>query len=234
MASLLAAGTDSEAGRSALEIWLDALRSAQGLAEIVVVREGTPRTGYRIDGRDLAGWSDDLRTDFTMTADRVRVLLGGGYLLTDAAYHYGDIRLGADIKLLGPLHLHLDVSVATTTITHPDPTWDGSAVVLPGFGAGVVVRKPLGIAQPFGAVSVGLWILGDSDAFEASLNEQTLDVGSQVHSSDAPVAFRIFADGGLDIVPAGRTFVLRASTGVGYGLGLQVRGSVLAGFRFGI
>ena len=234
---LLAAGIDTEAGRLALDLWLGALRQAHGLTEIVVVDpEAKPPGGYRV-GEGISRWSAELQADFSMRPDRVRVLVGGGWLAAQLFdFHYGDIRLAADIKLIGPLHVHLEGSLGTSRITHPrSDEWDGGTVLLPGVGLGLALRKPVGLAQPWVAATGGLWSAPgmDSETLNTSLDGALLEENSKVHQADSPVAPRIFVDGGLDLVPGGRAFVVRVSAGAGWGLGFQVRAGVLVGGRFG-
>lgn len=238
--SLLATGEQTEAGRAALEVWLDALRSAHGLAEIVVVTAEKPWAGYRIAGPGLVPWSADLRSDFTMSPDRARVLVGGGWLTTSAsgdggigAFHHADARLTLDVKVIGPLHVTVDAEVATSTISYPGSDLDGSAVLLPGFGAGIALRKPLGLLQPWFGVNAGLWITTSSDTVDDAVQQGPMHQGSQIGNPDSPVTLRLFAEGGVDLVPAGGPMVVRIAAGAGYGLGFQARAGVLVGARFG-
>ena len=235
--SLLAHGIDTVAGRLALELWLGALRQAHGLAEIAVVDpEASPPGGYRV-GDGVALWSAELQADFSMQPDRMRVLVGGGWLAVQQFdFHYGDVRLAAEVKLVGALHLLLEGSLGSGRITHPrSDEWDGGAVLLPGFGLGLTVRKPVGLAQPWGSASGGLWSAPgmDEETLTASLDGAELEENSKVHQPTSPMAPRIFVDGGLDLVPGGRAFVVRVSAGAGWGLGFQLRAGVLIGGRFG-
>ena len=235
--SLLATGIDTEAGRLALELWLGALVRAHGLNEIVVVDPGSkPPGGYRVGG-GIVRWSAELRADFSMQPDRMRVLVGGGYLAVQQFdFHYGDVRLAADVKLVGPLHLHIEGSLGTSRITHPrSDEWDGGTVLLPGVGLGLAVRKPVGLAQPWVAATGGLWSAPgmDGEVLDTSLDGALLEENSKVHQPSSPLAPRIFVDGGLDLVPGGQAFVVRVSGGAGWGLGFQLRAGVMIGGRFG-
>jgi hypothetical protein len=234
--NLLSHGMETEAGRLSLRVWLSALQGAHGLDGIVVLDpESKPPGGYRLDAEGLRPWNADLQADFSMRPDRARVLVGGGWLsVQEFGFQYASLRLGADVKIAGPLHITADVSAGFSGISHPRSTdWDGGIVVLPGFGVGVMIRKPDGVAQPFGAISGGIWSAPGFDDLESTLDGALLEESSRVHEPDLPVSPRVFLDGGLDLVPAGRAFVVRMSAGVGYGLGLQVRAGVLAGVRFG-
>ena len=172
-----------------------------------------------------------------MRPDRMRVVVGGGWLAArQFDYHYGDVRLGADLKLVGALHFHLDGSLGVSRIAHPrSDTWDGGAVLLPGVGVGLSLRKPLGLAQPFVQVTGGLWSAPgiDDETLTDSLDGALLEEQSKVHQQASPVAPRLFLDGGVDLVPGARAFVVRVSAGAGWGLGFQLRAGVLVGARFG-
>ena len=138
------------------------------------------------------------------------------------------------MKIVGPLHLTGDVSVGFSRISHPrSPAWDGGVVVLPGFGVGLALRRPTGLAQPFVAITGGLWSAPGFDDIDSTLNGARLDDNSQVFDPDLPVSPRSFPDAGLDLVPDGGALVIRLAGGVGYGLGFQLRAGVLAGARFG-
>mgnify|MGYP006928201525 CR=1 FL=1 len=234
--ALLATGMETEAGRLALGHWLGALQRAHGLLGIVVLDpEARPAGGYRVDAEGLRPWTSTAQASFTMTPDRVRVLLGAEWLaLQEFAFHYAAPRLALDVKIVGPLHFVADVSVGFSRISHPrDPTWDGGVVVLPGFGLGLALRRPTGLAQPFVALTGGLWSAPGFEDLDATLDGARLDEASNVHDPDLPVSPRLFVDGGLDLVPDGGVMVLRVAAGVGWGLGLQVRAGVLVGARFG-
>lgn len=235
--ALLATGMETVVGRLALELWLGALRKAHGLAEIVVVDpEAKPAGGYRV-GEGISFWSAELQADFAVRPDRMRILVGGGWLAAQQFdFHYGDVRLAVDVKLVGALHLHIDGSLGASRITHPrSEEWDGGTVVLPGVGLGLALRKPVGLAQPFVQVTGGLWSAPgmDADTLNTSLDGAELEGQSKVHQPDSPVALRLFLDGGIDLVPGGRAFVVRVAAGAGWGLGFQVRAGVLVGARFG-
>jgi hypothetical protein len=207
------------------------------LNEIVVVDPGSkPPGGYRVGG-GIVRWSAELRADFSMQPDRMRVLVGGGYLAVQQFdFHYGDVRLAADVKLVGPLHLHIEGSLGTSRITHPrSDEWDGGTVLLPGVGLGLAVRKPVGLAQPWVAATGGLWSAPgmDGEVLDTSLDGALLEENSKVHQPSSPLAPRIFVDGGLDLVPGGQAFVVRVSGGAGWGLGFQLRAGVMIGGRFG-
>ena len=235
--SLLERGMETEAGRVALQVWLGALQTAHGFDGIVVLDPSArPAGGYRLDAEGLRPWSAELQAAFTMTPDRARVLLGGGWLsVNQAADNYADARLAADVTLIGPLHITADFSVSFSSISHPrSPEWDGGVVVLPGFGLGLALRRPTGLVQPFGSVTGGLWSAPGFDSVESTLDGALLDESSRVHQPDSPVSPRIFAEGGVDLLPGGQPLVIRVSGGVGYGLGLQLRAGVLVGVRFGI
>ncbi len=237
--ALLSTGPDTDAGRTALEVWLDALRTAHGLEEIVVVTGVKPHAGYRVAGGQLSPWTADLSTSFTMRPDRARLLAGGGWLTTSTtqpggigAFHHAGARIALDVKIVGALHVVVDAEVATSVISFPGTDLDGTAVLLPGFGAGVGLRSPTGLAQPWFAINAGLWITGSGDALDGA-PEVPIQEDSQIGNPSGPVAFRLFGEGGVDLVPGGGPFVLRVAAGVGYGLGFQARAGVLVGARFG-
>lgn len=234
--ALLAGGMETEAGRVALQVWLGALQVAHGLDGIVVLEPNSkPAAGYRIGSEGLRPWTAELQAAFTMQPDRARLLAGGGWLSVDTATaHYADTRLSFELKLVGALHLCADVSVGMSRISHPrSPQWDGGVVVLPGFGVGLALRRPVGLVQPFGAVTGGLWSAPGFDDVESTLDGALLDESSRVHQPELPVSPRVFAEGGVELVPGGQALVIRVSAGVGYGLGLQLRAGVLVGARFG-
>ncbi len=203
--ALLETGMDTDAGRGALRAWLGALAKAHGLAEIVVLVEtGTPPAGYRLtDG--LTRWTASAEEALKMQPDRVRLLVGGGWLTTDTVrFQHGDIRFAMDVKIVGPLHVHLDVSAGVARLGHSaDPAWDGAVVWLPGVGGGLAIRRPTGLVQPFFAATAGFW---STPAFDVDgalggipLNEDE----SKISSPGGPVTVRVFGDGGVDVIPAG-------------------------------
>jgi hypothetical protein len=234
--ALLGSGMSTEAGRAALGPWLGALRAAHGLSEIVVVVEAArPPSGYRIDEGGLSAWTADVAASVAMQPDRVRLLLGGGWLTTTGGgFQHVDIRFGLDAKIAGPLHLVIDIDVAASPISHSgNPAWDGGISWLPGFGAGIALRKPLGLVQPFLCVTGGFWSTPGFDV-EGSLGGVPLDEEeSRIGTGLGPLTPRIFADGGIDVIPVGGPAVLRVTAGAGWGLSFQARAGVLVGFRFG-
>ena len=170
-----------------------------------------------------------------MQPDRARVLLGGGWLTTGLGdFQHGDIRFAFDIKIAGPLHVVVDINTGAAPISHSgNADWDGGISWLPGFGAGIAIRKPLGLVQPFFSITGGIWSTPEFDV-EASLGGVPLDEGaSKFERGSGPVTPRLFADGGIDVIPAGDQAVIRVTGGVGYGLSFQARASLLVGVRFG-
>lgn len=234
--SLLATGMATEAGRAALGPWLDALRRAHGLSEIVVLVDGErPQSGFRVGDAGITAWTADVAAAVEMQPDRARILVGGGWLTTQlGAFQHGDIRFGFDVKVVGPLHLMFDVDVAAAPISHSgNADWDGGVSWLPGFGAGISIRKPMGLVQPFFSVTAGLWSTPEFDV-EATLGGVPLDEeASKFGGGVGPVTPRLFADGGIDVIPAGGHAVIRVTGGAGYGLSFQARASLLVGVRFG-
>ena len=45
--------------------------------------------------------------------------------------------------------------------------------------------------------------------------------------------FRLYGEGGVDLIPGGKSFVVRLGVAVGCGLGFQLRVGGGIGFRFG-
>lgn len=226
----------TEAGRLALEVWLGALATAHGLDGLVVLDPGAkPPSGYRLDSEGLRPWAGSAAATFTMQPDRMRVLVGAGWLgVQEFGFHYADVRLGLDVKIIGPLHFTADVDLGLASISHPrSAEWDGGVVLLPGVGLGVAIRRPTGLVQPFGAVTGGVWSAPGFEDVDSTLDGALLDDSSRVHTAELPVTPRLFVDGGVDLVPGGQNLVIRVAGGVGYGLGFQSRVGVLVGGRFG-
>jgi hypothetical protein len=242
--SLLSRGPASVGARAAVEIWLQAIADGAGLDGVAVIQEEEPPSGYVVRGGEAEAWVAPLRragrtpkAATPTSADLLRIAVGGGWLTTGGA-QYGDLTLALDLRLIGPLHLRVDGELGISEpIRFPgNPDYDGRSALLPGFGVGVAVHPTDGPAQPFAALSLGLWIVSP-DAVQGLVDAAT-DAGANSDSLDVlggrgPVTFRAFLDGGVDLLPGGGPLVIRVSGGVGYGFGFQARAGAQVGLRFG-
>lgn len=247
---LLSAGPRSAGRRVALQRWLTNLAVAGGLDGVAVIQNDAPLTGYRVDvmGDGTAeGWATAPSTPVPTpgtgpgaairASGGMRILLGGGWMLADRA-NYGDITVAAEVRLIGPLHLRIDFDLG---ISQPlqlpgNDHYDGAVALLPGLGAGLLMRPVKGPIQPFGAFTAGVWIT------PASYTQATVAAAVAAGASSDDVlaltarraaTVRLFADGGVDLLPEDGSFVLRLSGGVGYGFGFQARAGAQVGFRIG-
>jgi hypothetical protein len=234
-ANLLAEGPSDSGRKMALELWLGELAATFDMEGVAVVLEETPYSGYAVrDGKSFA-WQGSARTPGQAgAADRLRIALGGGWMFAGGA-SFGDIALAADVRLIGPLHLHVDADVGITRpIELPGSTIDGARAVLPGFGVGVALRPAAGFAQPFVSLSLGMWVVPSSYTEEAV--DQVGRFGDAMSraqvDSRGPVTFRGFLDGGIDLV-LDRVVSVRLTGGVGYGFGFQARAGSQVALRFG-
>lgn len=236
-AALLARGPVDAGRKLALELWLSALAEAGDKGGVVVVQGMDPTGGYAVRGGRAEAWvaMDTVELPTLVRADRLRVALGGGWMLAGGA-SFGDLALAADVRLIGPLHLHLDGDLGfSQPIDLTGSTIDGAFTVLPGVGLGVALRPGHGVAQPFVALSLGVWIVPDTFTDEAVAQiEQHGDVFSRaVAESRGPVTFRGFLDGGVDLAPGDGPLIVRLTGGVGYGFGFQARAGAQVGVRLG-
>jgi hypothetical protein len=230
---LLAAGAIDEGHRAALVGWLGSM----GHDAVVVLQGRDPLRGYHVRGDQVLAWSASAGQSVAASAsdlDVVRIALGGGYGLVDGS-SYGELLASLDLRLVGPLSLHIDggVGVSEPLDFGPDHDLTGRVALLPGVGAGVVVRLPRGPVQPFAGLSLGVWIVPTEQRAVAESEAARLDDELSSHlSSRTPVGFRGYLDGGVDLLPAG-PLLIRLQAGIGYGFGLQVRAGAQVGLRFG-
>ncbi len=229
---LLGEGASDEGRRVALTPILQEL--AGELPAIAVVQGRDPLRGYTLRDTVFESWSGGVAVAPSTSSDRARFAVGGGYGLVDGS-HYGEVTGALDIGLVGPLSLRIDggLGVSEPLDFGVDHELTGKVALLPGVGAGVVIRKPDGPAQPWVGLSLGVSISPPTLREEAEAEARTLDPElAERLDARGPVAFRGYLDGGLDLAPPGPLLV-RVFGGVGYGLGLQVRAGAQVGFRFG-
>ncbi len=248
--SLLAAGLADVGTRAAVEPLLRSYAAELGVDGLVVLAQTGASSGYAVGPEGATPWAESaVAAGTAMASDLLRLAVGAGYANLQLT-HYGDITAAVDVRLIGPLHVRVEADLALSqpldgrVVGYED---QGKVAVLPGLGAGVVVRPERGLIQPFGALTVGLWFGGlDEDAAArlqaalaadgAVMSQTDLDRLNQRHAVD----LRGFVDGGLDLVPLGGPLVVRVSTGVGLGMavtptapvGFQFRAGAAVGVRF--
>ena len=236
-AALLREGPADPGRKLALELWLGELAETAGWQGVAVVQQEGPASGYVVrDGRSQAWQAGDEAPGAAATGvDRLRIALGGGWMLAGGA-SFGDVALAADVRLVGPLHLHVDADLGISQpIDFPGSEYHGAFTALPGFGVGVALRPGAGVAQPFAALSLGVWVVPSSFTDEAVAQVGVLgDAMSRAEiESRGPVTFRGFLDGGIDLAPGDGPLIVRLSGGVGYGFGFQARAGAQVGVRVG-
>jgi len=249
---LLRGGLASAGARAAIEPLLTRWAADAGLSAIAVLPSSGSTSGYFVrDGVATAFAASANAVASALSADRLRVTLGGGYVNIQLA-HYADLAFAADLRVLGPLHLRVegDLAISQPIAAVAGFSGEGSAAVLPGLGVGLAVRPTKGIIQPFGALTVGAWFgardadaLTDLDvALAAAPGAPSLSAEDRaILEARHPVDFRGFLDGGVDLIPGGGLLVVRVSGGVGLGIamtpeapfGFQMRVGASAGLRFG-
>lgn len=232
--ALLSAGGRTTASRQAVEQQLGQLRSQIGAdAVAVLTTTGAEAQGYAVDAQGLSPWSLAAEAaTLTIPMDRLRAGIGGGYLLVDRA-SYAGFDLDLDLRLVGPLHVRIDGTVAVSQPSRlqedgatEDAVGNGRASTLPGLGGGVVLRLPKGVFQPFVAVVGGVW-LHPLSARQADIEAiRALDpegLSSQDESAIAAIeergdaSPRILLEGGFDVISPLAPVGLRFEGGIGYG-----------------
>ena len=141
-----------------MEEWLGALVRGGGLSGLAVVHPGTPLTGYAVRGGPIQAWSASLDpAGPKMETDHVRTVIHGGFATVQGA-RYGDIGAAISVRMKSVIHLHVDGDVLVSEpIVSADPEYNGHRAILPGLGAGILVRPVLGVIQPYRALTAGLW-----------------------------------------------------------------------------
>ncbi len=241
-ADVLLEGPVDTGRRLAIEGWLTDKATTADLDGVAVVQTADPLAGYVVRGGAAEAWvapAEDASAGGpggsgpAASGVGLRLAVGGGWMLASLA-SYGDIAAALDVGLVGPLHLRVDFDLGVSQpISLPGSELDGKTALLPGVGVGVALRRPGGPVQPFGALTVGLWIT------PGSTNEQALadalEIGADVEALEArgPVTFRGWVDGGVDLHPGDSPLLIRLYGGIGYGFGFQARAGAQVGFRVG-
>lgn len=230
-----------DAGKSvAIEAWLGHVATSADLDGVAVVQAAEPLAGYVVRGGSAEAWAaapeaavaDDPKVARPGGVG-FRLAVGGGWMLASLA-SYGDIAAAADVHLVGPLHLRIDGDLGISQpISMPGGELDGVSVLLPGVGVGVSLRRPGGPVQPYGAISVGLWITPDTYTDPVLADAQGIGAVTTDLEARGPVTFRGFADGGVDLHPGDSPLLVRLYGGIGYGFGFQVHAGAQVGFRAG-
>ncbi len=246
VAPLLQAGPVDLGRQTALRGLLGRLAEARGWDGVVIVQSDAPLSGYLAREGELTSWAaapqevPRLGTGPFVAAAQtpfgVRLGLGGGWLLTSGA-SYAELSVAADVRLVGPLHARVDVGVGfSQPLRLPGSALDGKIAILPGFGGGLLVRPAKGLVQPFGAVTAGVWIAPASYTQPAVVEAAAIGASADdviALERRGATTFRLFVDGGVDLLPGDGAFFARLSGGIGYGFGFQARAGVQVGFRVG-
>lgn len=251
-AALLAAGLADVGARAAVEPLLRAYAGELGVEGIAVLPGAASTSGYLVGPELAEPWADSaLAVGRTMASDRVRLAVGAGYANLQLT-HYGDITAAVDVRLIGGVHLRIEGDLALSQPLDGRAAGyvdQGKVAALPGLGAGVLVHPVRGLIQPFGALTVGMWIGGLDEDAAARLEAALAENGAVMSQTDQDklgarhaVDFRGFVDGGVDLVPLGGPLLVRVSAGVGLGMamqpsakvGFQLRAGAAVGVRFGV
>jgi hypothetical protein len=228
---LLAAGATNAASRTALLAWLGALAETAGLDGVAVVQPGKVPHGYVVRGGELSAWAATLEAEAAaMERDRVRTVLHGAFSTVQGA-RYGTVGGGVSVRIVRVLHLHVDIDLLISEpIVSSDPAYHGRRALLPGAGAGLLLHPEVGVIQPYVGFTAGAWFGGRDEGLIRSTDNP--DLQDELRERQA-VNLRLYGEGGVDLIPLGKAFVVRLGVAIGGGLGFQFRVGGGIGFRFG-